>query len=153
MSFFLFPDLKPFESLIFYHEDYFAEVLSDLDLNLVHFLRDYKGKGNGMTIAYFLRFSSSLTLPAISRSLHYNLCAKDVLYLCSNELASNYDERLGGLVFYLRFCRLVEIQLMLYQSKEFREAKRSSEANKVLEMVYFTLQCMDGGVVTHILNP
>lgn len=43
------------------------------------------------------------------------------------------------------------MQLMLYQSKKQKETGKESEANELLKMVYFTLQCMArGGIHDHV---
>ncbi|RVX20797.1 Spermatogenesis-associated protein 20 [Vitis vinifera] len=76
---------------------------------------------------------------------------KEILAFFSFELAGNYDPEYGGFGSAPKFPRPVEIQLMLYHYKKLEESGKSGEANEVLKMVAFSLQCMArGGVHDHI---
>lgn len=67
------------------------------------------------------------------------------------KLAGSYDPKYGGFGSAPKFPRPVEPQLMLYQSKKLGETGSTSEADKYLKMVSFTLQCMArGGVHDHV---
>ncbi|XP_062088029.1 uncharacterized protein LOC133794686 isoform X1 [Humulus lupulus] len=96
------------------------------------------------------QLSETLSAAASSNKLPDGL-PQNALRLCAEQLFDNYDSKYGGFGSAPKFPRPVEIHLMLYWAKKLEEAGKSGEANKDLEMVFFSLKCMArGGIHDHI---
>lgn len=96
------------------------------------------------------QLSEALSASAKSSKLSEGLSGI-ALRKCTKQLAGSYDSKYGGFGSAPKFPRPVEPQLMLYQSKKLGETGSTSEAEKYLKMVSFTLQCMArGGVHDHV---
>ncbi|RWR76553.1 spermatogenesis-associated protein 20 [Cinnamomum micranthum f. kanehirae] len=99
------------------------------------------------------KLSEALSIKASSQRLPDGL-SQTALDLCAEQarfLSRSYDAEFGGFGNAPKFPRPVEIQLMLYESKKKQESCKGSEANELLKMVCFTLQCMArGGIHDHI---
>eukprot|EP00268_Persea_americana_P040361 TRINITY_DN4005_c0_g3_i1.p1 TRINITY_DN4005_c0_g3~~TRINITY_DN4005_c0_g3_i1.p1 ORF type:complete len:838 (+),score=178.18 TRINITY_DN4005_c0_g3_i1:85-2598(+) len=96
------------------------------------------------------KLSEALSIKASSQRLPDGL-SQTALDLCAEQLSRSYDTEFGGFGNAPKFPRPVEIQLMLYESKKQQESGKGSEANELLKMVCFTLQCMArGGIHDHV---
>ncbi|CAD5196410.1 uncharacterized protein LOC103971557 [Musa acuminata AAA Group] len=96
------------------------------------------------------QLSEALSAAAKSTKLSDEL-AQASLKTCSQQLASSYDPKFGGFGSAPKFPRPVEVCLLLYESKKLMENGRQSEANKNMQMICNTLQCMArGGIHDHV---
>ncbi|XP_062178220.1 uncharacterized protein LOC133883051 [Alnus glutinosa] len=77
--------------------------------------------------------------------------SQNAMRLCAEQLSASYDSKFGGFGSAPKFPRPVEIQLMLYWSKNMEETGKLREANEALKKVFFSLQCMArGGIHDHV---
>ncbi|KAL4361833.1 hypothetical protein GQ457_04G028630 [Hibiscus cannabinus] len=96
------------------------------------------------------QLSEALAASAGSNQLPDGL-PQNALLLCAKQLSKSYDSRFGGFGSAPKFPRPVEIQLMLYQSKNLEKSGKHGEAKESLKMVFFSLQCMArGGMHDHV---
>ncbi|KAG6504986.1 hypothetical protein ZIOFF_037334 [Zingiber officinale] len=96
------------------------------------------------------QLSEALSSTANSSKISDEL-ARVSLKRCSRQLASSYDPKFGGFGTAPKFPRPVEVYILLYESRKLMEEGRQSDANKNVEMVCHTLQCMArGGIHDHI---
>ncbi|XP_075509390.1 uncharacterized protein LOC142545861 [Primulina tabacum] len=96
------------------------------------------------------QLSEALTATTRSEKLAEGL-REIALQKCAEQLSDNYDPKFGGFGSAPKFPRPVEIQLMLYHSKKFRENGMSGESKGSLPMVLSTLQSMArGGIHDHV---
>ncbi|XP_010243542.1 PREDICTED: spermatogenesis-associated protein 20 isoform X2 [Nelumbo nucifera] len=152
LSVFLSPDLKPLMGGTYFPpEDKYGRPGFKTIIRKVkdawETKREMLVKGGAYAIeqlAEALSKSVTLNTPTDGLSQH-------ALHLCAEQLAGSYDPEFGGFGSSPKFPRPVEIQLMFYHSKKLEEAGKSSEANRSLKMVLFSLQCMArGGIHDHI---
>lgn len=152
LSVFLSPDLKPLMGGTYFPPDDkygrpgFKTVLRKVK-DAWENKRDVLVKSGAFAIE---QLSEALSATASSNKLADGI-PQQALHLCAEQLAGNYDPEYGGFGSAPKFPRPVEIQLMLYHYKKLEESGKSGEANEVLKMVAFSLQCMArGGVHDHI---
>ncbi|WOL16015.1 spermatogenesis-associated protein 20 [Canna indica] len=109
--------------------------------------REMLEKGGTIAIE---QLSEALSATAISNKISEEL-AQVSLKRCSRQLASSYDPEYGGFGSAPKFPRPVEICLMLYESKKMMVNGREKDANRNMEMICHTLQCMArGGIHDHV---
>lgn len=152
LSVFLSPDLKPLMGGTYFPpDDKYGRPGFKTVLRRVKEAWDTKRETLEKSGAFAIeQISEALSTNASSQKLSDGLSQK-ALHLCAERLAGSYDAKFGGFGGAPKFPRPVEIQLMLYQSKKLQENGKESEANKMLEMVCFTLQCMArGGIHDHV---
>ncbi|XP_034690234.1 spermatogenesis-associated protein 20 isoform X4 [Vitis riparia] len=152
LSVFLSPDLKPLMGGTYFPPDDkygrpgFKTVLRKVK-DAWENKRDVLVKSGAFAIE---QLSEALSATASSNKLADGI-PQLALHLCAEQLAGNYDPEYGGFGSAPKFPRPVEIQLMLYHYKKLEESGKSGEANEVLKMVAFSLQCMArGGIHDHI---
>ncbi|KAJ9696406.1 hypothetical protein PVL29_008564 [Vitis rotundifolia] len=152
LSVFLSPDLKPLMGGTYFPPDDkygrpgFKTVLRKVK-DAWENKRDVLVKSGAFAIE---QLSEALSATASSNKLADGI-PQQALHLCAEQLAGNYDPEYGGFGSAPKFPRPVEIQLMLYHYKKLEESGKSGEANEVLKMVAFSLQCMArGGIHDHI---
>lgn len=152
LSVFLSPDLKPLMGGTYFPPDDkygrpgFKTVLRKVK-DAWENKRDVLVKSGAFAIE---QLSEALSATASSNKLADGI-PQLALHLCAEQLAGNYDPEYGGFGSAPKFPRPVEIQLMLYHYKKLKESGKSGEANEVLKMVAFSLQCMArGGIHDHI---
>uniref|UniRef100_A0A7N0ZW39 Spermatogenesis-associated protein 20-like TRX domain-containing protein n=2 Tax=Kalanchoe fedtschenkoi TaxID=63787 RepID=A0A7N0ZW39_KALFE len=152
LSVFLSPDLKPLMGGTYFPPDDkygrpgFKTILRKVK-DAWENKRDTLLKSGSFAIE---QLSEALSTAAASKNVPDEL-PETVLRLCAEQLSSSYDPEHGGFGSAPKFPRPVEVQLMLYWSKKLDEAGKASEANKSLDMVYFTLKCMArGGIHDHV---
>ncbi|CAL1390440.1 unnamed protein product [Linum trigynum] len=96
------------------------------------------------------QLSEALSATASSNTLQDGV-PQNALRLCAEQLSQSYDSRYGGFGSAPKFPRPVEIQLMLYYSKNLDNSGKISKAKETQAMVMFSLQCMaKGGIHDHV---
>ncbi|KAK1279055.1 hypothetical protein QJS04_geneDACA014750 [Acorus gramineus] len=152
LSVFLSPDLKPLMGGTYFPPDDkygrpgFKTILRKVK-DAWETKQEMLQRGGALAIE---QLSEALSANAVSRKISDEL-SKNSSQMCAEQLGSSYDPKFGGFGSAPKFPRPVEIYLMLYHSKKQDMDGRKSEANKSLEMVCFSLQCMArGGVHDHI---
>ncbi|XP_030508262.2 uncharacterized protein LOC115722977 [Cannabis sativa] len=152
LTVFLSPDLKPFMGGTYFPpEDKYGRPGFKTILRKVKEAWDTKRDTLVKSGAFAIeQLSEALSAAASSNKLPDGL-PQNALRLCAEQLSENYDSKYGGFGSAPKFPRPVEIQLMLYWAKKLEEAGKMVEANKDLEMVFFSLKCMArGGIHDHI---
>ncbi|EXC34717.1 hypothetical protein L484_020490 [Morus notabilis] len=152
LSVFLSPDLKPLMGGTYFPpEDNYGRPGFKTILRKVKDAWDNKRDTLVKSGTFAIeQLAEALSAGASSNKLPDGL-AQTALRLCAEQLSRSYDPKYGGFGSAPKFPRPVEIQVMLYWSKKLEETWKTSEANKSLKMVFFSLQCMArGGVHDHI---
>ncbi|KAK1315644.1 hypothetical protein QJS10_CPA05g00498 [Acorus calamus] len=152
LSVFLSPDLKPLMGGTYFPPDDkygrpgFKTILRKVK-DAWETKQEMLQRGGALAIE---QLSEALSASSVSRKISDEL-SKNSSQMCAEQLGGSYDPKFGGFGSAPKFPRPVEIYLMLYHSKKQDMDGRKSEANKSLEMVCFSLQCMArGGVHDHI---